>query len=149
MILLQLVKMSGAAKIVVSEPNEVRRQKALELGADLCINPLEEGYYEKYTEFMGEGAEVVIECAGNRAAVEGAFKFAKKGAMILLFSVPSVGATYDLPLMDVFKKELTKLKELLGQDASEANQCSDSHEAESPASALTHLDRVLGNQGAS
>ena len=27
--------------------------------------------------------------------------------MILLFSVPSVGATYDLPLFDVFQKELT------------------------------------------
>ena len=107
LLLLQLVRMSGAAKIVVSEPNAVRREKALELGADLCINPLEEDCYEKYTAFMGEGAEVVIECAGNRAAVTSAFRFAKKGAMILLFSVPSVGATYDLPLMDVFTKELT------------------------------------------
>ena len=108
MLLLQLARLSGASKVVVSEPNEGRRQKALELGADLCINPLEEGYYEKYLEFIGgEGADVVIECAGNRAAVNSAFKFAKRGAMILLFSVPSVGATYDLPLMDVFKKELT------------------------------------------
>ena len=107
LLLLQLVRMSGAAKIVVSEPNEIRRQKAMELGADLCINPLEEGAYEKYTAFVGDGADVVIECAGNRAAVDSAFKFAKRGAMILLFSVPSVGATYDLPLMDVFKKELT------------------------------------------
>ena len=107
LLLLQLVRMSGAAKIVVSEPNAVRREKALELGADLCIDPLEDGWYEKYTAFAGEGAEVVIECAGNRAAVHSAFTFAKKGAMVLLFSVPSVGATYDLPLMDVFKKELT------------------------------------------
>ena len=108
LLLLQLAKMSGASKIVVSEPNEIRRQKAMELGADMCINPLEEGHYEKYIDFIGgDGADVVIECAGNRAAVNSAFKFAKKGAMILLFSVPSVGATYDLPLMDVFKKELT------------------------------------------
>ena len=108
LLLLQLARMSGASKIVVSEPNEVRREKALQLGADFCINPLEEGYYEKYLDFIGgDGADVVIECAGNRAAVHSAFTFAKKGAMILLFSVPSVGAMYDLPLMDVFKKELT------------------------------------------
>ena len=108
LLLVQLARLSGASKVVVSEPNAVRREKALELGADLCINPLEDGHYERYLEFIGgDGADVVIECAGNRAAVQSAFRFAKRGAMILLFSVLSVGATYDLPLFDVFQKELT------------------------------------------
>ena len=44
---------------------------------------------------------------------------------------------------------MTKLKELLGEDASEANRGSDSHEAASPTSVLTHLDWVLRSQGAS
>ncbi len=108
LLLVQLARLSGAAKVVLSEPNAVRRKKALELGADLCINPLEDGHYQEYTDFIGDdGADVVIECAGNRAAVQSAFRFAKRGTTILLFSVPSVGTTYDLPLFDVFQKELT------------------------------------------
>ena len=40
-------------------------------------------------------------------AVKSAFQFAGKGATILLFSVPKVDATFELPLFDVYKKELT------------------------------------------
>ena len=56
---------------------------------------------------MGEGAQVVIECVGNVTAVKSAFQFAAKGATILLFSVPKVDSTFELPLFDVYKKELT------------------------------------------
>ena len=108
MLLVQLARLAGAAKVVLSEPNEARRKVAKELGADLCINPLEDGYYEKFLAFVGgDGADVIIECAGNHAAVESAFKFARRGATILLFSVPKVEATYEVPLFDVYQKELT------------------------------------------
>ncbi len=108
LLLLQLARLSGAARVIVSEPNAIRREKALLLGADFCLDPLEAGALEKYMDYTdGEGADVVIECAGNHAAVESAFQFAKRGATILLFSVPSVGAVYELPLFDVFQKELT------------------------------------------
>ena len=50
---------------------------------------------------------MVIECVGNVPAVKSAFQFAGKGATILLFSVPKVDAAFDLPLFDVYKKELT------------------------------------------
>ena len=56
---------------------------------------------------VGGGANVVIECVGNVPAVKSAFQFAGKGATVLLFSVPKVDATFDLPLFDVYKKELT------------------------------------------
>ena len=108
LLLVQLARLAGAAKVVLSEPNEARRKVAKELGADLCINPLEDGYYEKFLAFVGgDGADVIIECAGNHAAVESAFKFARRGATILLFSVPKVEATYEVPLFDVYQKELT------------------------------------------
>ena len=77
LLLVQLARLAGAAKVVLSEPNEARRKVATELGADLCINPLEDGHYEK------------------------------RGATILLFSVPKVEATYEVPLFDVYQKELT------------------------------------------
>ena len=107
LIMVQLAKLSGASKIVVSEPNEKRRQVALEVGAGAAIDPTQPDYEEAFTQAMDGSADVVIECVGNTPAVKSAFQFAGKGATILLFSVPKVDATFDLPLFDVYKKELT------------------------------------------
>ena len=107
LIMLQLAKLSGASSLVLSEPNEKRRQVALSLGADAAIDPTAPDARSAYEAALGDGADVVIECVGNNAAVKSAFQLAKKGATIVLFSVPKVEATFDLPLFDVYKKELT------------------------------------------
>ncbi len=107
LIMLQLAKLSGASSLVLSEPNEKRRQVALSLGADAAIDPTAPDAKSAYEAALGDGADVVIECVGNNAAVKSAFQLAKKGATIVLFSVPKVDATFDLPLFDVYKKELT------------------------------------------
>lgn len=107
LIMVQLAKLSGASKIVLSEPNEKRRQASLQLGADSAIDPTQPGWEEGFCQAMGGHADVVIECVGNVPAVKSAFQFAGKGATILLFSVPKVDAAFDLPLFDVYKKELT------------------------------------------
>lgn len=107
LIMLQLAKLSGASTLVLSEPNEKRRQVALSLGADAAIDPTAPDARSAYEAALGDGADVVIECVGNNAAVKSAFQLAKKGATIVLFSVPKVEATFDLPLFDVYKKELT------------------------------------------
>lgn len=117
LILLQLAKLCGAAKLVISEPNAMRRAKALELGADIAVNPMEPGYADKVNAFLGEsGADVVIECVGNNAAVESAFEYAKKGGTVLLFSVPKVDAVYNMHLFDIFKKELTIMGSFVNPD---------------------------------
>lgn len=103
LIMVQLAKLSGAAQVLLSEPNEKRRQAGLSLGAAAAIDPTD---YSSMGSYL-ETADVVIECAGNTPAVKSAFKYAKKGANIVLFSVPRVDSTFDLPLFDVYKKELT------------------------------------------
>ena len=107
LIMVQLAKLSGASKIVLSEPNEKRRQASLQLGADIAIDPTQPSWEESFCQAMGGHADVVIECVGNVPAVKSAFQFAGKGGTILLFSVPKVDAAFDLPLFDVYKKELT------------------------------------------
>ena len=106
LIMLQLARLSGAAKVILSEPNAVRRKAGEMLGADIVLDPTN---HDEFANFCGKnnGADVIIECAGNNAAVKSAFELAKKGAVVMLFSVPKVDAIYDLPLFDVFKKELT------------------------------------------
>lgn len=107
LLMVQLAKLSGASQIVLSEPNEKRRQVGLQLGANAAIDPTRPDAQEAFAQVLDGGANVVIECVGNVSAVKSAFQFAGKGATVLLFSVPKVDATFDLPLFDVYKKELT------------------------------------------
>lgn len=107
LLMVQLAKLSGASQIVLSEPNEKRRQVGLQLGANAALDPTRPDSQEAFAQVLGGGANVVIECVGNVPAVKSAFQFAGKGATVLLFSVPKVDATFDLPLFDVYKKELT------------------------------------------
>ena len=107
LLMVQLAKLSGASQIVLSEPNEKRRQVGLQLGANAALDPTRTDAQEAFAQVLDGGANVVIECVGNVPAVKSAFQFAGKGATVLLFSVPKVDATFDLPLFDVYKKELT------------------------------------------
>lgn len=108
LIMAQLARLSGAASVIVSEPIEMRRKIALEIGADGVIDPIHEDVKTRFMELTGfDGAEVIIECVGKPIAVQQAINAAAKGAMLMLFSVPGVKDTLQLPLFDIFKKELT------------------------------------------
>lgn len=108
LLMVQLAKLSGAAHVILSEPVEIRRQVALTMGADAAIDPINQNPAVEIKRLTGvEGADVVIECVGKTVATKQAFACAAKGATVLLFSVPSIGTSFDLSLFDVFKKELT------------------------------------------
>ena len=105
LLMVQLAKLSGASTVILSEPVEMRRRIGLEVGADAVIDPSEEDIAERIHAICGrKGADVVIECVGKEFAVVQAIKAAGFGANILLFSVPAVDATIQLPLFDIYKK---------------------------------------------
>ena len=107
LLMVQLAKMAGAAKVILSEPVKFRRDLGEKLGADYSIDPTKSNPAEQIRYFTGKnGADVVIECVGKVSATKQAFETASKGATLLLFSVPSIKATYELPMYDIFKKEL-------------------------------------------
>ena len=105
LIMLQLAKLAGAGTVCVSEPVEMRRRAAKELGADYVIDPLAEAPKEAYRRKVEGGADVVIECAGVKAAAKQVFEVAGKGARIVFFSVPSPDMTVELPLFALYQKE--------------------------------------------
>jgi 2-desacetyl-2-hydroxyethyl bacteriochlorophyllide A dehydrogenase len=106
-IMIQLARLSGAAQILLSEPAAARREMGLQMGADAVADPMRDSVPERVKRLTdNRGADVVVECAGNVTAVEQAIQATRPGARTLLFSVPSPGATFALPLFDVFKKEL-------------------------------------------
>lgn len=117
LMMVQLARLSGASRVVLSEPVAARRDIGLQLGADWAIDPMTESVKQRLKELLGvDGADVVVECVGNVTATAQAFEAAKAGARVLLFSVPKVGATYNLVLDDVFRKELTILGSIINPD---------------------------------
>ena len=117
LMMLQLAKLRGAATVIVSETVAMRRETAKKLGADYTIDPVSESIPEFLEEKTGAaGADAVIECAGNAAAVRQAMEAAGRGCRVLLFSVPKPDATHPLSLMDVYRKELTVMGSMINPD---------------------------------
>lgn len=79
LLMVQLAKLSGASQIVLSEPNEKRRQVGLQLGANASLDPTRPDAQEAFAQVLDGGANVVIECVGNVSAVKSAFQFAGRG----------------------------------------------------------------------
>ena len=117
LMMLQLAKLRGAARVIVSEPVAMRRKIAEQLGADFTIDPAAESIPDVLKEKTGVcGADAVIECVGNTTAVRQALEAAERGCRVLLFSVPKPEAIHPLSLMDVYKKELTILGSMINPD---------------------------------
>lgn len=107
-IMSQLARLAGASKVIVSEPVEMRRELAISLGADAAIDPMAGDLKEQLKAIIGKDAvDVVIECVGRPVAVSQAVYMADRGGKVLVFSVPNPTDKYDLPLTELFKKELT------------------------------------------
>jgi 2-desacetyl-2-hydroxyethyl bacteriochlorophyllide A dehydrogenase len=80
-------KMEGASKVIVSEVNEARAKKAVELGvADGYI--LATGDFAQDVQNAAPGGfDVVVECCGNAPAVSSALTAVRPGGKIILVGV--------------------------------------------------------------
>ncbi len=117
LLMVQLARLAGASYVILSEPVQMRRDIALRVGADAAIDPMREDLCARIKEITGtEGVDVVIECVGRLQATQQSFEAAKRGATILLFSVPTPDAVFQLPLFAVFQKELTVLGSFVNPD---------------------------------
>jgi L-iditol 2-dehydrogenase len=107
LIMMQLARLAGARRVLVSEPYESRRNLALQLGADVVIDPLKQDVREEALKETEVGADVVIECVGSPKTSEQAPGLAKRGGMILLFGVTSPDLEARIKPYDIFLRELT------------------------------------------
>ena len=84
---LQLSKIAGARKVIVSEPNEQRRKVDLELGADLVVDPTKEDLPAIVDrETNGQGMDVIVMAIGVPALVNSTLKLCKRGGTVNLFA---------------------------------------------------------------
>lgn len=104
-IMLALIKNAGAGNIIVIEPNEAKRERALAQGATRFVNPMNSDEFAAVCEeFI---VDKVMECVGNRAAQTTALKVAGKGGTVVFFGVSDAAEKLDFSVYDAFTKELT------------------------------------------
>jgi 2-desacetyl-2-hydroxyethyl bacteriochlorophyllide A dehydrogenase len=83
----QLARISGAARVIVSEPIALRRERALENGATDAIDPVAQDPLAELRKIRRIGADVVFEVAGNSRAQASCVSFARKGGTVVWFGV--------------------------------------------------------------
>src|SRR5260221_473164 len=91
---LAVLRSSGAV-VIVSEPDRVRRAKAIEMGADVVIDPSAEDYVGAVQWLTdGRGASVTYMAIGVPSAIEAAVQgAAKRGIVSVYASVHPRGTT--------------------------------------------------------
>ncbi len=92
---IQVAKLTGA-RVVATDINEYRLEKAREFGADAVINAGQD---------LKLKAERVIVCTGADAAAGQAFKCIDKKGIILFFAIPNRDIA--IPIPDFWRNELT------------------------------------------
>jgi threonine 3-dehydrogenase len=105
---------AGARFVVVSEPNPVRRELAMRMGATLAIDPRERDLGNVQAELgMTEGFDVALEMSGSATALRTAIANMAHGGGIAILGIPT--AEIPLDVNEIVFKMLT-LRGIYGRE---------------------------------
>ncbi|MCM1134120.1 MAG: zinc-dependent alcohol dehydrogenase family protein [Clostridium sp.] len=107
LLMLQLSKLAGAARVALLEPVEKKREMGRKLGADVCIDPLHEDVKERLAKAGMNWIQTVIECAGLPATMEQAIDLAGNKGTVMMFGLTKPEEQIAVRPYDIFRKELT------------------------------------------
>lgn len=106
LLMLQLAKLAGAAKVALLEPVENKREVGRKLGADVCIDPVKEDVKERLAENGMNWVNVVIEWVGRPSTIEQAIEIAGNKAVVMMFGLTKPDEEIAVKPFQVFQKEL-------------------------------------------
>ncbi|MBQ7900939.1 MAG: zinc-dependent alcohol dehydrogenase family protein, partial [Clostridia bacterium] len=107
LLMLQLAKLKGAAKLIMIEPIDTKRQLAEKLGADITINPYNQDVSAVLEENGISRISTVIECVGKPATMKQAISLAGKKSTVMMFGLTKPDDEIAIKPFDIFKKEIT------------------------------------------
>lgn len=106
LLMLQLAKLAGAAKVALLEPVEGKREVGKKLGADVCIDPLQEDAKEALKKAGFTWVNTVIECVGRPSTIEQAIEIAGNKGVVMMFGLTKPDETISVKPFQIFQKEL-------------------------------------------
>ncbi|MDA3959061.1 alcohol dehydrogenase catalytic domain-containing protein [Oceanispirochaeta sp.] len=94
----QAAKGMGASKVMISDLNDFRLEKAKACGVERTNNPSRENLVEQVDEFFGKDrkADVIFECVGVGSTMDSAIDIARKGTPIVVVGVFGKKAEIDM-----------------------------------------------------
>lgn len=107
MIMLQLAKLSGAGKLLLVEPVAEKRRIAMELGADITVDPTSEDVKEVLKANGVQRVGCVIECVGKVATMKQAIDIAGNHSVVMLFGLTAPDDEMTVKPFEIFQKEIT------------------------------------------
>lgn len=106
LLMLQLAKIAGAAKIALLEPVESKREVGRRLGADVCLDPIHQDVKAELAKAGMNWINIVIECVGKPATIEQAIEIAGNKAVVMMFGLTKPDETIAVKPFQIFQKEL-------------------------------------------
>ena len=103
-----VLKLRGAAHIILSEPNPMRLAMGPQFGADILNDPIKDDLSELVKETTGGyGVKVGAEAVGVPALVANVSKLIRPRGNLVLIGVSPQGAPLPIDLYDIHYKEIT------------------------------------------
>lgn len=109
LLMTQLAAADGAGAVIGSDFDPARRHLALDLGADVVVDPAR-GTGEAVRRVAARGADVVIVCPGSAAAVRAGLEAAAPGARVVCFTPFAPGERLELEPSDLYFREVELLQ---------------------------------------
>ena len=99
LLMLKAVQHDGARRVVMTDPREDKRARALSLGADVVVDSLRSDAVEVIRAELGESADVVFDCVSIQSTVDQSLSLAFKGGVVVIVGVPVKPVNIPLPLL--------------------------------------------------
>jgi threonine dehydrogenase-like Zn-dependent dehydrogenase len=117
---LAVLRAHGAGKIVSTDPNPGKRERAAALGADVTIDARSPGVAGQVRAALGGSADIVFDCVGIQSSMDQAIAIADKGGTVVVVGVPATEVTVPLPIVQDHQIRIQGSATYLTEDFQEA-----------------------------
>ena len=96
---LAVLRAHGAGKVVSTDPNAAKRERAAALGAHATIDARTPDVAGQVRQALGGSADIVFDCVAIQSSVDQAIAMADKGGTVVVVGVPAREVTVPLPIV--------------------------------------------------
>ncbi len=108
LLMLSLIKSIYGSTVIISEPNSSRRNLALNLGADVVVDPIKHSLSDiVYNKTEKQGVDISIEAVGSSKTATIAIELLNKGGQSLIFGVSPPEESIPLRMFELYNKEIS------------------------------------------
>ena len=100
-----LLARSPVSRLIVTEPVEFRRRKALDAGAQIVLDPQAHDFQKIVRGQLPEGVDCIIDATGDPAAIQQALPLLGRGGTLMIFGVCPAGARLTVDPFELYNKE--------------------------------------------